>query len=685
METELPGVLDALRAAGGLDHNVLHHRPASADRRLAPRRRAVRDVTARRPVLEAAVAAAAGATARACGSAAACRHRAGDVGRRPAVPQVVGVRTDGRRRRRRPRRRRGRPALGVGRWIVDGRRPALRSRSGRTAGSSTTGGTTAARMPAGVDSILTHNESVSLLTLPADNGTWGVGITTSSRDRALRALRHVPCWEAAMRCYPAAAQWIDARADHRDLGDGRHRGPAAAAASSTATPVVTGLVAVGDAWACTNPSLGRGASIGALHACVLRDVSREEGTADPDALVLRFDDGDRGDGRPLYLDSTLSFDRHRLAEIEADIAGVPYEPDDPAWAMTTRAGRRRRATDPVVARALAAIAAVQALPAQALGDPAVLGRVAATWAGRTTRPARTGPSCSPRVARRGVEPVMRDRRRRRRAGGVQGAAADRRCCCCTAGPTTHELWRHQVAALTAAGYRTIAPDLRGFGASRQARRRRRRTACRTSSATCSACWTALGVGEAHVVGHDWGAALGWGSPRSPRTGSTSLAALSVGHPAAFRDAGFAQREKSWYMLLFQFEGVAEQWLSARRLREPPRVVAATRTSTTVIAGWPTPGALTAASGCTGPSLPPASLVGAAAGAAAGHRAGARASGAAGTWLLIEEQMTGSGDVRRPGRGATSGSRAPGTGCSSTRPDEVNALLLDFLTRSLAGV
>jgi 2-polyprenyl-6-methoxyphenol hydroxylase-like FAD-dependent oxidoreductase len=36
-------------------------------------------------------------------------------------------------------------------------------------------------------------------------------------------------------------------------------------------PVITGLAALGDAWACTNPSLGRGASIG-LHACALRDL-----------------------------------------------------------------------------------------------------------------------------------------------------------------------------------------------------------------------------------------------------------------------------------------------------------------------------------------------------------------------------------------------------------------------------
>ena len=51
------------------------------------------------------------------------------------------------------------------------------------------------------------------------------------------------------------------------------------------------------------------------------------------------------------------------------------------------------------------------------------------------------------------------------------------------------------------------------------------------------------------------------SPRSLPDRVASLAALSVGHPKAFRDAGLAQREKSWYMLLFQFDDVAEQWLS----------------------------------------------------------------------------------------------------------------------------
>ena len=88
--------------------------------------------------------------------------------------------------------------------------------------------------------------------------------------------------------------------------------------------------------------------------------------------------------------------------------------------------------------------------------------------------------------------------------------------------------------------------------------------------------TAQGIDRAHVVGHDWGAALAWafGSLLPDRV--DHLVALSVGHPGSFVSAGYEQREKSWYMLLFQFEGVAEQWLSnddwanLRALGRPPR-------------------------------------------------------------------------------------------------------------------
>jgi 2-polyprenyl-6-methoxyphenol hydroxylase-like FAD-dependent oxidoreductase len=371
METELPSVLDAVRSAGGLDHNMLHHRPVGQTGGWQPGDERFALVTARRPVLEAAVAAAAagcpGLQVRRGVAVTGLLTSDGD-----AVPRVIGVRTDSGDVRAELVVDAGGRRSAVTRWIVDvGGRPPVDERA--DCGFVYYGRHYRGAMPAGVDAMLTHNESVSLLTLPGDNGTWGVGITTSSRDRALRGLRHAPCWEAAMRCYPATAGWIDAEpitgiSVMAGIEDRQRQ------LVVDSVPVVTGLVAVGDAWASTNPSLGRGASIGALHACVLRDVVAKEGTSDPEALVLRFAAETDATVSP-YVNSTLSFDRHRLAEIEADVAGVPYEPDDPSWAITRALGAGGR-EDPVVARALAAIAAVQAVPGQLLSDPSVLGHVA---------------------------------------------------------------------------------------------------------------------------------------------------------------------------------------------------------------------------------------------------------------------------------------------------------------------
>ena len=127
-------------------------------------------------------------------------------------------------------------------------------------------------------------------------------------------------------------------------------------------------------------------------------------------------------------------------------------------------------------------------------------------------------------------------------------------------PDTHEVWRHQITALGEAGYRTIAPDLRGFGDS-------------DKPATVASygmlqmvgdvigLLDLLGTPQVDVVGHDWGGAIGAVLAALAPERVASLTCLSVGHPAAFAAAGWEQREKSWYMLLFQFPGVAEHWLA----------------------------------------------------------------------------------------------------------------------------
>jgi len=136
-------------------------------------------------------------------------------------------------------------------------------------------------------------------------------------------------------------------------------------------------------------------------------------------------------------------------------------------------------------------------------------------------------------------------------------------------PDHGELWRHQTPALAAAGYRVIVPDLRGFGASDKPADVAA-YAIPNLVGDVVAVLDALGIQRAHLVGHDWGAAVGWLTAALAGDRVASLTALSVGHPAAFRTAGYQQREKSWYMLLFQFPGVAERWLSEdgfRNLRE----------------------------------------------------------------------------------------------------------------------
>jgi pimeloyl-ACP methyl ester carboxylesterase len=243
-------------------------------------------------------------------------------------------------------------------------------------------------------------------------------------------------------------------------------------------------------------------------------------------------------------------------------------------------------------------------------------------------------------------------------------------------PDTHELWRHQVPALTAAGFRPIAPDLRGFGASD----RPGTYDLGAHVGDLLGLLDRLEVATAHVVGHDWGAALGWLLAALAPDRVDSLTALSVGHPAAFARAGLAQREKSWYMLLFQFEGVAEQWLSAEEFANL-REWSGHPDADSVVARLAAPGALTAALGIYRHSLPPSSLV-APRPALPPITVPTLGVWSSGDRFLLEEPMIASGAYVT---GPWTYTRVADAGhwLQLDRPDAVNQLLLDFLARSLA--
>jgi 2-polyprenyl-6-methoxyphenol hydroxylase-like FAD-dependent oxidoreductase len=188
-------------------------------------------------------------------------------------------------------------------------------------------------IPPAFGGLLQPYGSISILTLPADCGTWGVGVISSSKDAALRGMIDIECWEKVVRSFPMVAHWIDAEpiTDIKLMAkiEDRQRSYVV-----DGVPVATGVVSLADAWACTNPSLGRGISIGIVHAAALRSLLREVSLDDRRGVALRWQELTDQRVEPLFAD-TLAFDRHRLAEIEAIIAGRQYETDDPGWLLTT--------------------------------------------------------------------------------------------------------------------------------------------------------------------------------------------------------------------------------------------------------------------------------------------------------------------------------------------------------------
>jgi pimeloyl-ACP methyl ester carboxylesterase len=242
-------------------------------------------------------------------------------------------------------------------------------------------------------------------------------------------------------------------------------------------------------------------------------------------------------------------------------------------------------------------------------------------------------------------------------------------------PDTHALWRHQVAALTAAGYQTIAPDLRGFGESDKPE------------------WIGdygmlkllgdlvgildhFGIDRTHVIGHDWGGAVGAVLAAMIPERVASLTCLSVGHPAAFAGAGLSQREKSWYMLLFQFPGVAERWLSDDDFRNF-RAWTRHPEADAVIDRLRDPAALTASLGVYRAILPPETLV------APPSRLPPIQVPTMGVWstedlAVTEAAMTGTAEyVVGPWRYE----RIAGAGhwLQLEQPDRISAMLVDFLS------
>ena len=130
-------------------------------------------------------------------------------------------------------------------------------------------------------------------------------------------------------------------------------------------------------------------------------------------------------------------------------------------------------------------------------------------------------------------------------------------------PDSSRLWRKQIPALVDAGFRAIAPDLRGFGESGKPPRVGDYLMPKILADVIAVLDT-LGVDRANVIGHDWGAVVGWALAGRHPDRVERLVAVSVGHPKSYLRAALSsgQAIRSLYALFFQIPGVSEAALRA---------------------------------------------------------------------------------------------------------------------------
>ncbi len=153
--------------------------------------------------------------------------------------------------------------------------------------------------------------------------------------------------------------------------------------------------------------------------------------------------------------------------------------------------------------------------------------------------------------------------------GIQMQVAEQGCgplvLLCHGFPEGWVSWRSQLAALSAAGYRAVAPDMRGYGGTDAPDDPARYTLLHQVG-DMVALVSALGERQAVIVGHDWGAPTAWHAALLRPEVFRAVAGLSVPYappgPLDLLSALQRQGIHTFYMQYFQQPGVAEAELEA---------------------------------------------------------------------------------------------------------------------------
>jgi epoxide hydrolase 4 len=159
-------------------------------------------------------------------------------------------------------------------------------------------------------------------------------------------------------------------------------------------------------------------------------------------------------------------------------------------------------------------------------------------------------------------------------------------------------WRHQITPLAAAGFRVVAPDMRGYNLSSKPDRVAGYDSDQLT-ADISGLIRERGAESAMLVGHDWGGSVAWATAMQHPEVVERLAILNAAHPRKLSQGLHhpGQLRRSWYFFFFDLpelpESVvrADNWQFFRHfLRDARRGAFTDQDFDRYIEAWSQPGA-----------------------------------------------------------------------------------------------
>jgi len=163
-------------------------------------------------------------------------------------------------------------------------------------------------------------------------------------------------------------------------------------------------------------------------------------------------------------------------------------------------------------------------------------------------------------------------------------------------------WRRQIPALAAAGFRVVAPDLRGYNLSSRPDGIDA-YALRHLAGDVRELIAERGAARARIAGHDWGAVVAYATAAWHPESVDRLTIVNMAHPRRYAQAlrTWAQLRRSWYVLAFQLPWLPERLLGTggfRTLRQTIELDArpgaiGPEDVERYLEAWRRPGALTA--------------------------------------------------------------------------------------------